>query len=288
MAPLLAARPDFEPPPGLAERTCRLVASFAPARRQAESPRRQMSPDWAFPAGVARVSWLDVAAMAMILVVIGILVPPAIHSSRFHARLASCQDGLRQVGQALSQYGYHHGNDLSEYADNEKLTTAGQVVADLFDDQLAPDDGRTICPDAWLAAQGALHWSPHVGSWTVGTERPAAEVSEVGPSLPTGLWAHAAGMSRLDGSGTWRNGTFSGAEDPPPAAVALLADAPSADLPDQALDCHDGQGRNMFFEDGHVDFLPCSAARDAAEAILSDDSPVTPRVSVPIKFVGWH
>ena len=29
MAPLLAAWPDFEPPPGLAERTCRLVAAFA-------------------------------------------------------------------------------------------------------------------------------------------------------------------------------------------------------------------------------------------------------------------
>ena len=93
----------------------------------------------------------------------------------------------------------------------------------------------------------------------------------------------------LDWSGTWRNGTINGEADPPPAAVALLADAPSADLPDQALDCHDGQGRNMFFEDGHVDFLPCSVPRDAAEAILShDDSPTTPRVSVPIRFAGWH
>jgi len=154
---------------------------------------------------------------------------------------------------------------------------------------LAPDDGRTLCPDAWLAAQGALHLSPHIGSWVLGMERPAAEVSEVGPSLPTGTWTHIAGLSNLDGSGTWRNGTVSGETDPPPAAVALLADAPSADLPGQALDCHDGQGRNMFFEDGHVDFLPCSVPRDAAEAILSqDDSPTAPRVSVPIRFAGWH
>ena len=37
LAPLLAVRPDFEPPPGLAERTCRLVASFAPVPRRAET-----------------------------------------------------------------------------------------------------------------------------------------------------------------------------------------------------------------------------------------------------------
>ena len=71
--------------------------------------------------------------------------------------------------------------------------------------------------------------------------------------------------------------------------MALLADAPSADLPGQAFDYHDGQGRNMYFEDGHVDFLPCSTPRDTTETFLTgDDSPTTPRVSVPVRFVGWH
>jgi hypothetical protein len=293
MAPLLAARPDFEPPPGLAEQTCRLVASFAPVARTSSrkfgSPRRGMSPDSAFPAAAARFCWLDVAALAMILMVVGVLVPPAIHASRFHARLASCQDGLRQVGQALSEYGYHHGNNVTEYADNERLTTAGQVVADMLDDRLAPDDGRTLCPDAWLAAQGALHLSPHIGAWSSGMERPAAELADVGPSLPTGSWMHLASSSSSDWPGTWRNGTLRGDVDPPTTAVALLSDAPSADLPGQILDCHDGQGRNRFFEDGHVDFLPCSTPRDATDVFLSrDDSPTTPRVSVPIRLTGWH
>ena len=38
LAPLAALRPDFEPPPGLAERTCRLVAAWGPVRAAA-APR---------------------------------------------------------------------------------------------------------------------------------------------------------------------------------------------------------------------------------------------------------
>jgi hypothetical protein len=291
MAPLLAARPDYEPPPGLADRTCRLVASFAPVVKRTKSRRRGMSPDWTFPGDSARLGWLDLTAVALILAVIGILVPPAIHASRFQARLASCQDGLRQVGQAIDQYGYCHGSDLTQYADNERLTAAGQMVADLLDDRLAPDDGRVLCPDAWLAAQGVFRWPRHGEPRLGRTERQASEIPEVGPSLAAVPWARLVSMSDSDwsGSGTWRNGTFSGEADSIPAAVAILTDAPSADLPGQALECHEGQGRNMFFEDGHVDFLPNSVPRDSADAIPSrDDSPAMPRVTVPVSFAGWH
>ena len=113
--------------------------------------------------------------------------------------------------------------------------------------------------------------------------------AEVGPPAPTWSPVEIPGVSIRDWLGLWRNGTIDGATDPSPAAVALLADAPSADLPGQAFDYHDGQGRNMYFEDGHVDFLPCSTPRDPTETLLTgDDAPATPRVSVPVKFVGWH
>jgi hypothetical protein len=228
--------------------------------------------------------------VAMVVAVFGILVPPAIHASRFHSRVASCQDGLRQLGLALSLYGYHHGSDLSDLADNERLTTAGQFVADLLDNRLAPDDGRTICPEAWLIVPGMLRWPSHLACWRDGIDGGMAEASEPAESLPTGTWAHIARLSNLDWSGVERNGTIDGSTDSPPAAVALLADAPSADVPDQALDYHDGQGRNRFFEDGHVDFHPCSTPRDlVSETMLPrDDSPATPAVTVPVRFAGWH
>ena len=288
LAPLLAMRPDGEPPPGLAERTCRFVGAYAPVPRRAKLRQRKLSPDVAVSGRAARVGWSDVAAVAVILLVAAILVPPAIHNSRFHSRLASCQEKLRQVGLALAQYGYDHGNPISELADNERLTGAGQFAAELLDDSLKPDDGRAVCPDAWLAAQGVVHWSHHVGYSLASFQSPVAEASEAGPPLPRGLPFEIAGMTNRDWPGTWRNGMSNGATDTPPAAVALLADAPSADLPGQAIDCHDGQGRNMFFEDGHVDFLPCSTPHDAADMLLSGDDAATPRVSVPITMVGWH
>jgi hypothetical protein len=289
MAPLLALRPDFEPPAGLAARTCQFVADCAPVPRRADRRSTKMSPDPALPNRSAHVGWLDMGALAAILLVAAILIPPAIHGSRFHARLASCQERLRQAGLALTQYGYDHGNAISELADNERLTDAGQFAAEMLDDELPADDGRPVWPDAWLAVQGVSRWPHRVGSGLTNFQCSVADTLEVGPPVPDGSPFEIAGVTGRDWLGTWRNGTIDGATDSLPAAVALLADAPSADLPGRTFDYHDGQGRNMFFEDGHVDFLPCSVPRDAYEAILShDDSPVTPRVSVPVSFVGWH
>ena len=39
LAPLLAMRPDCEPPPGLAEQTCRFVAAWRRRRRRGEPNR---------------------------------------------------------------------------------------------------------------------------------------------------------------------------------------------------------------------------------------------------------
>lgn len=287
MAPLLALRPDTEPPPDLAQQTCRLVASFATfAPKPQSKSHRKMSPDCTLSDRPTHFGWLDLAAAAMILVVIGILVPPAIQNSRFQSRLASCQNRLRQVGLGLTQYGYHHGNQVSVLADNERLTDAGRFVADLIDSGVTSDDGRDLCPDAWLAAQGALPSSRRVGSHATDLRSPTTAGPKAVPLSPS-AWVQTTQVSNRAWSGISRNGTNNDVADPPPAAVALLADAPSADMPGQIADVHDGQGRNMFFEDGHVDFLHCSDQRDAADRLLSrDDS--SAHVSAPIRFVDWH
>ena len=225
LAPLLSMRPDGEPPPGLAEQTCRFVAACAPTPtpRRAESQRRKkMSPDLALPSRGARVGWLDAAALAVIVLIAAVLVPPAIHNSRFHSRLASCQEKLRQVGLALTEYGYGHGHPISELADNERLTGAGQFAAELLDDGLASDDGRTVCPDAWLAAQGAYR-SPHrVGSLLACVDKSATDICEVGPPAPTWSPGEIPGVSIRDWLGLWRNGTIDGATDPSPGRRGAL------------------------------------------------------------------
>jgi prepilin-type processing-associated H-X9-DG protein len=289
LGPLLSMRPDCEPPLGLAEQTCRFVAACAPRPLRCKLSRRKMSPDLALPARGARFGWLDAAAMAVIVLIAAVLVPPAIHNSRFHSRLTSCQEKLRQVGLALTEYGYKHGHALSELADNERLTGAGQFAAELLDHSLAPDDGREVCPDAWLAAQGAHRFLRNSSSLLALADNSPAAMPEVGPPTPTWSPQEIPGVSIRDWLGLWRNGTVDAATDPPPAAMAVLADAPSADSSGQAFACHDGQGRNMFYGDGHVDFLPCSTQRDATDTLLTgDDASATPHVSVPIQFVGWH
>lgn len=261
LAPLMAARPDVEPPAGLAARTCRLVAAYGPVSRKRQLRPRRMSPDSTVSGGVSRIGWLDAAAVAMVLLVMAVLVPPAIQGSRFQSRLANCQDKLRQVGLDLTQYGYRHGNDISDLADNEKLTDAGQP----------------------------LHWSRDLGTWDSDADGSANEFVGVGPVSPTERWFECAKVSSLDWPGTWRNGMIAGVTNLHSSAVALLADAPSADLPGQTLDGHDGQGRNMFFEDGHVDFLISSSPPAAAELLLSHgDAPTAPNISVPIRFTTWH
>jgi prepilin-type processing-associated H-X9-DG protein len=270
LAALDAVRPEFEPPPGLAERTCRLVAACGPAMvpRRTVTTLGKMSPEAAFTARAAAIAWRDVAALTLLGVMAVALIFPAIYSSRFQARLAACQAHLRQFGLTLADYSHQHGDPLSRLAAGGRLTGAGVSAVPLIEDEFAPDRSHALCPDAWLALQGVDYVS--------GTRR-------VPPAFrPYGF--------DDDWSGTWRTGTSGAEQDPSlPAALPLLADAPSADMPGQSIDAHEGRGRNVFFADGQVRFLPCSASTDAAETVLSgSDSFTAPDGSRPVTFLTWH
>ncbi len=282
LAPLLTERPEFEPPPGLAEQTCRLVAACAPMLVFEEKPRPTMRPVPTLPGGAAGARWLDAAVVAAILLAVVALVPPAIHGSRFHCRLASCQDKLRQVGLALTQYGHDHHDALSELAADERLTGAGAFAAGMLGDEFAGEDrSAAMFPVAWLAAQGALRGT--IG-WQNGFSRQKIDQS---PPLPFPITTSESVSSFKDWSGAWGNETADGPENLSPAAVPVLADVAGADVPGQGINFHGGRGRNQFFEDGHVNFLPCSAPRGAAETILSNDGscprgPIPPTAPFPL------
>lgn len=290
LAPLDAARPDFEPPPGLAERTCRLVAACGLMPRNSRRPAfRRMSADMTVGRGTVYGRWLDVAVMIFVMVAIGSLAAPAIQNSRSHARLATCQQRLQQVGQALTQYGYRHGHALSDLADNERLTPAGLFAACRIEEELA-DDSPAI-PDAWLAAQGILHWSRQVSSWIAGLQPPTSSNMMLSlPSEPMMLGSINTPYNQLPGS--WRVGSAAGETESQYAATAVLADAPVADLSGQTPDWHGGQGRNVFFEDGHVCVMPSSMSREVANSsfggshFAGDTSFVQRRVFIPVSYVA--
>jgi hypothetical protein len=266
LAPLVALRPEFEPPPGLAERTCRLVAAKGPVRAAAVEQRSGcMTPDYSTPGRRGLAAWPDLIAVGLVLMVTFTLILPAIDGSRLLSRVASCQNGLQQYGLALEQYGRAHGDALNRLASGGRLTTAGLFASELLKQGAAAANDRPLCPDAWLAAQGMNGWislRSRAGALD-NPEAAAARTFLAVERLPR--WdnrplreqrsADDPDATDTDWPGTWRDGMTDGPRLAPLATAALLADAPSVDLPGQLPESHGGQGRNLFFEDGHVEFV---------------------------------
>jgi prepilin-type processing-associated H-X9-DG protein len=313
LAPLEAVRPDFEPRPGLAQRTCRLVVAYASSAANSgfAAAHRRMSPHPVPPSRVAQVGWFDMAAVAVLLFAAVALVVPAIQNSRFQARLASCQNGLRQFGLALTQYGNYQRSGLAQLANNETLTSAGLVAVSRIKDVYSTDNHRAVCPDAWLATQGTLCETRRVGTRLASLcvplngpldvplramvtgavpirTNPMGVASGEVPAPISSQALRAADNRCEDWSGAWRSGTTDGLRFPPsPADMPLLADAPSADVPGQNLASHGGRGRNVFYADGRTGFLSRSASGDPTDGFLSGGAASSAStISAPIIFVG--
>jgi hypothetical protein len=111
---LQLARETYEPPEGLAARTCRYLAMFAPpaAHPAARSPAherralrraRRMTAAFAPPSSRPSWSWADLSVATAIMVLLSWLVFPAVQNSRVHARMMACQNNLRDIGVNLVQ-----------------------------------------------------------------------------------------------------------------------------------------------------------------------------------------
>ncbi len=246
LSPLAALRPDFDPPLGLAGRTCRLVAAYGPAPARSASPAMGMSPDPTAPVAVSGTSWHDMVALGVLFLTAVALLFPAIDISRFHSTLISCQNNMRQFGVAMNQYGQHQCEAVTQLADEGRLTAAGIAAADLLDDADDAVGEQNLCPEAWLAAQDTG------GNW------PAAD--DNGLVYPVSSSGTVDFSTADNWSGTWRDGTEGGCGGYLPDTQALFADDPSVALPGRRIFGHRGRGRNLFFRDGRIRFVPCSVA----------------------------
>jgi hypothetical protein len=290
LALLESMRPEFEPPPGLAKRTCRYVASYVSALAlSGAGKKRGMTACPIPPSSVATLGWLDVTAVAFILMFAVMLIVPAIDGSRFQSRLASCQDGLRQFGMALSQYGTQQEDPLGHLAQGGRLTPAGAVATDWIRAGYYSDQRQSPCPDAWLAAQGIFGGNPKDENASILDPPQTPDATEnVLCAMRSRIHGGYPNWNPQDNwPGTWRDGTTEGRRfTSAPADVPLLADAPSADLPGLPVSTHRGLGRNVLFNDGHTDFLPSTTLHDTTQPLLLSAESSSSGISAPIVFVN--
>ena len=278
---------ECEPPPGLARRTCQFV--FAVARR-ASSPlarRFAMSPHPALPSWVSRIRSLDATVAAVVVVLAALTILPAIHSSRLQARLTACQDNLRELGLSLVGYSQKHGDYFPSVPAEGKLAAAGIYAPMLLRDGFLTEPRRVVCPESPMAAQKDLHIPTVEEIQAAGDSEAAALRRQMG-----GSYGYCLG--HLD------HGVLVPTKNLCRTSFALVADAPSDQLPEHQSVNHGGCGQNVLFEDGHVEFAvttqPCCGTDDifanddhlVAAGVHAEDSVIAPSGTAPIIFVTYR
>ena len=250
----LAEQPThFEPPAGLALRTCQKVAAY-------QSPHVELARSGFAPAAAEGMqyrvgnSFADLVAMAAVVVAAAALFFPALASSRFQANVSVCQNRLRQLGMALQEYSSRQPDrsyPRVELAGNRSV--AGVVAPILVDSGLVADPRAFLCPTSNLGQKPS--------KWHIPTmdELDAAE----GDVLTNfhlnmgGTYAHNLGH--------WEDGKLCAPIDERRADFAVASDLPSDETRCRRTIHHDRRGQNVLYQDGHVIFVPGSCA------VLPDD-----------------
>ncbi|MGA2062672.1 MAG: hypothetical protein ABSG67_19545 [Thermoguttaceae bacterium] len=256
LEPLAALRINYDPPPGLAERTCRFVAAHlaSPA-----SAAKRLRPEVAPPSWVGRMTKLDMVMAATVLVAASLLIFPAVANSRFSARRAACQDNLQELGKALAHYSQTNGGYFPRIPTQGKLATAGIYAPVLFQNNLITDVSRVVCPDSRLVAQRN---SFHIPTYSELELAPNSQVVDLRPTLG-GSYGYNLGYTR--------DGSYYPTKNLYRDNFAIMSDSPS-DRPDHQSENHGGLGQNVLFENGSVRFLTQSKPEGSNDDIFTNDA----------------
>ena len=258
LEPLAAFRTDFDPPAGLAERTCRFVSSHIPSPAGSETSKR-LRPEVSPPSWISRMTKLDMAMAALVAVAATLLIFPAIANSRFSARRAACQDNLRELGSALSQYSQANGGYFPSVPTQGKLATAGIYAPVLFQNNLITDVNRVVCPDSRLAAQRNGFRIPTYNELELTSP---AKIVDLKPTLG-GSYGYNLGYTR--------DGLYHPTRNLNRDNFAVMSDSPS-DRPEHQSENHGGWGQNVLFENGSVKFLTVSKPEGSNDDIFTNDA----------------
>ncbi len=232
LEPLAWDRGACDPPAQLAMRTC----AFVSKRTQI-----QVAPQHGSPA--RRWSFQDMFVTAGTVAAAAMLFFPAVNFSRVQSQIAGCQNGLRQIGLALTNYSERFAPYFPIVPESGPMSTSGAFAPALVNAQLIGDHSTFLCP-ADARVQSADFRVPSV------TDVETAEAAELTHLQATMAGSFASTLGHLDDD---RNYCYT--KDLGRPCFALVSDLPDNASPDHQSKIHGGRGQNTLFEDGHVKFL---------------------------------
>ncbi len=238
LEPLSRLQRTHNPPPGLAERTCRLVFAYAD-KAAAKVPVENCAP--AVPSGWP-LSISDVAVIATVLVAAVVVLLPVIQHTRFRAQVVACQENLRSLGAALTQYSDRHDQFFPRIPTKGRLAAAGIYAPTLAQGNYLSDAMHVLCPGSPQGAKPDFRIPSLTELLTASNEQLPVMRSTMG-----GSYAYALGF--------FSGGTYRDNRNRNRSHFAVLADAPDPLNPGCIGPNHGGIGHNVLFEDGRVEFL---------------------------------
>lgn len=234
LEPLTADREYLDPPGNLVDRVMQSIASLG--ERKAGASATPLPPPT-----VAAWSRIDAATIVGISLAVLVLFVPVIASNRYRAQTVACRQRLHDVGRALVNYSRLHHGWFPEVPTDGNLARAGVYAVRLQEAGYLPDERSVYCP-AVAAGDDQPPYVPNL------TTLQAADSDDA-----------AALFDRMDGSfgyalGYVDGGRYHAVRNLDRARYAVLADSPSEHGEGGR---NHGCGQNVWFEDGHAEFLHC-------------------------------
>lgn len=258
--PLSWLEDDVAPPPGLASQTCDQIFSTSvrtrlpfppipdqhtPLRSAAESAEA-VSPAPSQPRPASRLradepaspsqgwSSSDIVVLAGLCVAMLVMLGPALHSNVELARRNLCQNNLRTIGASLSEFaGLNPDRSLPTIEPSGPFGFAGMVVPILRDRHLLPRPAVLVCPSDDVELQ--LYSLEELN---------AANDAKLGRARQDSLGSMGYNL------GVVVDGEYQAPRHQGRRHYALMAEMPSSDR-----SSNHGHGRNVLFEDEHVEYV---------------------------------
>ncbi len=265
IAPLdraIGALPLVQTPPDLIARAMAALPAFEPT---SESEGSAMS-----PATDGRrshlASWSDILVAGLASAAVLAFLIPSIARGRYEARRVACQENLRQLGTAITQYVMlNRQESLPQIAEQGPFAFAGMFEPRLVESGLFPVQDARWCPEAKLPtlittngeAESVFNRLVHIDDLQAASD--AGKVDELRrlQQVAGGHYSYTLGV--VD------NDRYEAPHYESRATFAVLGDSPIAGTEvSESVDAsrlrwgHRDNGANVLFEDGSVRFMNMS------------------------------